>query len=590
MSESSDQLLIQGFGLGGYKSFAQEVQWLDPLSRVNIIIGENNVGKSNLLRFIIEKFSDATANALREGISPFDDDDRNKVLENSRVGLGVLALAQNPLAYRSGTHDHLERVFAALRRNGEPFRVRFFEDSGSLKVEQELVYSLESIVSPEEWELLAGNLTSVSSNLTESNIRSVVRQVLKVSWTEPKRIFIPAVRECNRPLADNLPFDKRIVFDGNNLGNLIGEHHSPARDVDTILRLFRKFERFVQFILQREDVEVSVPRGETFIQVRYNNRTWRLEELGTGIHEIVLFAAAAVLHSKALICIEEPEIHVHPSWQRRLIELLLETDNQYFIATHSAHIMDLPGVSVFRLESTPSGTVINKAVSPAEKSEICAALGYRPSDLYQSNCIIWVEGPSDRVYVKHWIEQADSRLIEGVHYSLMFYGGALGAHLTAEDLQETEEEEVHDCQLPEPVVDLISLRRLNRHLAIIIDSDKKSDEEQLTPVKCRLKEEFDKGPGFAWITAGRSIENYFNEKDVLAVMKKIHPRSDFARDGEDQYSLLAKLKSGDGKKDAKKVEIAHRLINSGVKPRCDLDLEERVSMLVAFIRKASGLV
>lgn len=38
------------------------------------------------------------------------------------------------------------------------------------------------------------------------------------------------------------------------------------------------------------------------------------------------------------------------------------------------------------------------------KSELLNDLDIRASDLLQSNGIVWVEGPSDRVYVKRWIE------------------------------------------------------------------------------------------------------------------------------------------------------------------------------------------
>ncbi len=50
-------------------------------------------------------------------------------------------------------------------------------------------------------------------------------------------------------------------------------------------------------------------------------------------------------------------------------------------------------------------------------------------------------------------------LREGIHYSIMFYGGRLLNHLSADDPDITE---------------FIKLRRLNRHLAVVMDSDKAS--------------------------------------------------------------------------------------------------------------------
>ena len=74
-----------------------------------------------------------------------------------------------------------------------------------------------------------------------------------------------------------------------------------------------------------------------------------------------------------------------------------------------------------------------------EKSIICNDLGYKASDLLQTNSIIWVEGPSDRIYINFWLNEIDDSLVEGVHYSIMFYGGRLFSHLTADDYDDIED-------------------------------------------------------------------------------------------------------------------------------------------------------
>ncbi|MCA0253708.1 MAG: hypothetical protein LCH76_15750 [Actinobacteria bacterium] len=45
--------LMSGLGLSGYRSFAYDhMQYVAPMSKVNLIAGQNNAGKSNLLRFV----------------------------------------------------------------------------------------------------------------------------------------------------------------------------------------------------------------------------------------------------------------------------------------------------------------------------------------------------------------------------------------------------------------------------------------------------------------------------------------------------------------------------------------------------------
>lgn len=119
----------------------------------------------------------------------------------------------------------------------------------------------------------------------------------------------------------------------------------------------------------------------------------------------------------------------------------------------------------------------------------------RASDLVQVNAAVWVEGPSDRVYLRHWPSQVASELREGVHFSLLFYGRSLLRYLSPED----------------PAVDdFVSLPRVNRNFWVVIDSDRTDADDSLNPTKQRVIEELAQaGPRTgSWVTAGYTIENY----------------------------------------------------------------------------------
>jgi hypothetical protein len=101
----------------------------------------------------------------------------------------------------------------------------------------------------------------------------------------------------------------------------------------------------------------------------------------------------------------------------------------------------------------------------------------------------------------------------------MFYGGRLLSHLTALD--------------PE-VDEFISLKRLNRFISIVIDSDKSSSQARINDTKTRIKKEFNDGSGSAWITKGREIENYIDITVLQNAVKAVHP-SVAKFDGSDAY-------------------------------------------------------
>ncbi len=51
-------------------------------------------------------------------------------------------------------------------------------------------------------------------------------------------------------------------------------------------------------------------------------------------------------------------------------------------------------------------------------------------------------------------------------------------------------------------------KRFYAHAVMLMDSDKSSAYSHINDTKKRLKAEFNRGPGFAWVTKGREIENY----------------------------------------------------------------------------------
>jgi putative ATP-dependent endonuclease of the OLD family len=204
-------------------------------------------------------------------------------------------------------------------------------------------------------------------------------------------------------------------------------------------------------------------------------------------------------------------------------------------------------------------------------------LDVRASDLLQANGIVWVEGPSDRLYVNRWIElETDGLLKEGTHYQCVYYGGRLLAHLSADS--------------PDvPVAEVVQILRVNRNAAIIIDSDRENETDRLSETKERLLAEIADIGGVGWVTDGREIENYL----PLAAIKTKHAN---ALAGPGRYvrflDYLENMEPGAGRKFTKsKVLFAEAIVPAITKESLSttLDLVERLKEVVAAIRSWNGI-
>jgi predicted ATP-dependent endonuclease of OLD family len=269
---------------------------------------------------------------------------------------------------------------------------------------------------------------------------------------------------------------------------------------------------------------------------------------------------------------------MHPLLQKRLVEFLRnETPNQFVITTHSpALIAPQDDTAVIHLWLENGVTKSRQVETPAETLKVLHDLGVQASDLLQANSVIWVEGPSDRIYLNAWLRLLDPNLREDIDYSIMFYGGRLLSHLSMERDEATD--------------DLVKLLHINQHSAILIDSDKNSKADELNKTKQRIRAECEKNGVQCWITSGREIENYLPKAAIAKSYNEITGVEPKLKFGEfDRLDKCLQKAYGDKWKsswsyDDAKPAMARAISKHFTADNLDADLKSELAKLVVVIR------
>ena len=244
--------------------------------------------------------------------------------------------------------------------------------------------------------------------------------------------------------------------------------------------------------------------------------SFSLSQLGTGVSQIVMLLSHLWINKdKNLnVFLEEPEANLHPESVIKLVTIFEHelVNHRFFITTHSPSLIDCINSSwaVYRTSKSQSGA---SRITPNDNVikyyETLDALGVKASQILQSNAILWVEGPSDRIYLKKWIDIfSDGECLEGKDYSFLYFGGSnLASFTVLDDFDES----------------FINILSTSRKAFLIADSDCSTAEKRkedsfkkyLESMIDRIRSANNDSSGVeavvedyvkVWVTEGREIE------------------------------------------------------------------------------------
>lgn len=410
---------IGNSGFQQYKGSKLEVaDKISGLSRLNFFVGANNSGKSRLMREIIKE---------KKPNGTFTNDVFDWSLEQENVYNRIMeSQTDNARQYFDGLNQKISGMnvhnVKELRRINDEVEV----SSPTNKIYIPLLRGLWDF----KWAdgFTPGPLFRLFSDKPQDDLNNegVLRKIdLFKSYFE-------------RTYTDKLGQSGATIFTGLNLYSAIKQKLLGSESDREEIRKFQDF--LSKNFFAGKKILLLPKEGASFISIKIGDDPDRaIFELGDGVQNIIVISYVLYTNVNSLIFIEEPENTIHPGLQRRLIEVLLSSEmrkrgHQYFVTTHSNHLLDLTlehrHISIYRLSPLDNdGRKLIQPVDPGDFS-ILRELGIMSSSVFLANFTLWVEGVSDRLYLSKILslyqevhKTADQRMIEDIDYTFVEYGG-----------------------------------------------------------------------------------------------------------------------------------------------------------------------
>ncbi len=428
---------------------------ISSLSKINIFVGKNNAGKSRLLRQLIRDYRTGRRTEDLDAVTVAKIEILIKMKElkqtfesvvDYRIDSGIFNLD----TYIASTEKIPEHLGSSIEHVKEFIELhKRFISSQDYAADR----TRGSRPDPQSIKDFILNWKRGNTPLIEQ-----LNGIESIFSTVPKSIYIPTLRTLNtfdglanktqHPFEREDIYKKRVqeiykltgdfidIFSGMNFYKnmadlLLGYAADRARAI--------KFQEFLSENIFNAKVEVIPSLQSDVVVIKMDGVEHPIYDFGDGIQGLIIYTFAAFTNPDALIFIDEPETHLHPGIQRKLFKCLQKLPNQFFITTHSNHLLDISldhgdASSFYLLRNHPKieKKFIVELLSEGD-SLMLAEIGCQKSSVFLANASIWVEGITDRLYIQKFVDEylrvyKDILLTEDIDYVFFEYGGSNIVH------------------------------------------------------------------------------------------------------------------------------------------------------------------
>jgi len=318
-----------------------------PLGKITVLTGANNSGKSSLLYgfFVLRDFVKNPNQSLEQlftlpfiSLGGFDEVICSKCkLDNpinSLIKIGI------ETTEKEGESQNYQIVLGEGSTTINSWSNGKYEHRASLAVGLPYVGNIErSFIGKtrfgEEYKYKWNGISSAfgSDPLFSNWIDYPVYQLYRSD-------FVPIKRGFTKPYYSKIPLTGENNTE-EEIATLLATNDNGR--ADTLNAVNTWFEEITGKTLQVNSNGIPGVFSLSVEDLKTKQRNFLVNE-GTGVNQLVTILAKTFQYNNSFMCIDEPEIHLHPSMIRKLADGIVEIVNefgeeQFLISTHSEHFI-----------------------------------------------------------------------------------------------------------------------------------------------------------------------------------------------------------------------------------------------------------
>jgi len=268
-----------------------------------------------------------------------------------------------------------------------------------------------------------------------------------------------------------------------------GSDKSHNRSINAVTENIRKVMGF-------ERLSITASVANKTLQVNIDNRPFKLNEVGSGLAQLVVVFGNALIRKPTIVFIDEPELNLHPRLQLEfLTNLASYASHGVVFATHSIGLARSAADRLYTVSRAADSSKIELYDRTVSLVELLGELSFSAYREVGAEKLLLVEGTTDVKVMQQLLRKA------GKEHTVVVL--PLGGNSLARDGVEHE---------------LAELKRVASNISAIVDSERDAEGAPAASARSGF-ETTCLGLGYrVLLTERRATENYFDDVAVKAAL------------------------------------------------------------------------